>query len=72
MKQSATLLKELSQVVNAMYDEKTAELQYLNAIISTAVDIDGRQSSEKTIFCPLFEGETPPEGDKMMVRNFAL
>ena len=72
MKQSSTLLKEVSQVVNAMYEEKTSELMFLNTIISTAVDIDGRQSSDKTIFCPLFEGETPPEGDKMMVRNFAL
>ena len=72
VKQGSDLLKEVSQVVNAMYEEKTAELMFLNTIISTAVDIDGRQSSDKTIFCPLFEGETPPAGDKMMVRNFAL
>lgn len=72
VKQGSELLKDISQVVNAMYEEKTAELTFLNAIISTAVDIDGRQSSDKTIFCPLFKGETPPDGDKMMVRNFAL
>lgn len=72
MKQSAKTLKELKTVLDAMCEEKKLECLFLDTVIGTAINIDGRQSSEKTIFCPLFDGEVPPEGDKMMVRNFSL
>ena len=65
-------LKELKTVLDAMCEEKKLECLFLDTVIGTAINIDGRQSSEKTIFCPLFDGEVPPEGDKMMVRNFSL
>ncbi|MGN0231186.1 MAG: hypothetical protein ACI4A8_03115 [Muribaculaceae bacterium] len=45
---------------------------FLDALISSAIDMDGRNSTEKTIFCPLFKNETAPAGNKMMVRNFSL
>lgn len=72
LKRSSAVLSKLSKLVNAVYAEKMAEFRFLDALIKNAVDIDGRQSSEQTIFCPLFEGDIVPEGDKMMVRNFTL
>lgn len=72
LKQSSAVLKEMKEVVDAMYNEKKAEYDFLHTIIGNAIDIDGRKSYEKTVFCPLFPGEVMPEGDKMMARNFAM
>ena len=72
LKRSSAVLSKLSKLVNAVYAEKMAEFRFLDALIKNAVAIDGRQSSEQTIFCSLFEGDIVPEGDKMMVRNFTL
>lgn len=72
MKQGSLVLKELQAVFDVMLEEKRAEFLFLDRVVNSAIDIDGRKSSEKTIFCPLFDGEQAPEGDKMMVRNFAL
>lgn len=55
-----------------MYNEKLAEYAFVDAVFSTAVDIDGRSSTEEAMICPLFKGETPPEGDRMQVKNFTL
>lgn len=72
IKQSTKSLKEMKAVLDTMLEEKSIEFLFLDAIIQKAVDIDGRQSTEKTIFCPLFDNEVPPEGYKMMARNFTL
>ena len=44
---------------------------FLKAIVDNAIDIDGRKSTEMTIFSPLFPGEEAPAGTKSKVRNFA-
>ena len=44
---------------------------YLKKLISTPIDIDGRKTTEKTLFSPLLPGEKAPEGTKPKVRNFA-
>lgn len=72
MKQSGKVLKELKELADRMYNEKLAEYAFVDAVFSTAVDIDGRSSTEEAMICPLFKGETPPEGDRMQVKNFTL
>ena len=72
MARSGKVLKEMSKLVDVMYSEKLAEFQFVDRIVSSAMVIDGRESTEAAIICPLFPGETPPDGDRMLVRNFTL
>ena len=72
MARSGKVLKEMSKLVDVMYSEKLAEFQFVDRIVSSAMVIDGRESTEAAIICPLFPGETPSDGDRMLVRNFTL
>ncbi len=72
LKQGGKVLKECNSLVNLMYEEKLAETQFLEAILNTAIDIDGKQSTENTIFCPLFKEETPPTDELQMVEHFVV
>ncbi len=69
-------LKKLNNVyeelVDQLYQEKLAETEFLGYIVNNALNIDGKQSTETTIFCPLLEGETPPSSELQMVENFEL
>lgn len=44
---------------------------YLVTLLNSAVDIDGRVTTERTVFAPLLPGETPPPGETAKVRNFS-
>jgi hypothetical protein len=44
---------------------------YLMTLLNSAIDIDGRVSTERTIFAPLLPGEIPPSGETAKVRNFS-
>ncbi len=71
LKECNKLLKQLKEVVNEMYQCTMENATFLEKLISTATDIDGRKSDEMTIFAPLLPGEKVPAGDKSKVRNFA-
>ena len=71
LKDCSKRLKELRSAVNEMSECTAENVAFLEKLISTAVDIDGRKSTEMTIFAPLFPGEVAPEGAKSKVRNFA-
>lgn len=72
LKQGAKVLKECNELVDRMYSEKLAETRFLERIITGALNIDGKQSTEKTILCPLFEEETPPTDELQLVKNFVI
>lgn len=72
IKQGGKVLKECNLLVELMYDEKLAEAQFLEAILNNALDIDGKQSTENTVLCPLFDGETPPTDELQLVENFVI
>lgn len=65
------LLKLINGVVTDMYQCTLENEAYLRSIINSAVDIDGRVSTERTIFAPLQPNEVVPEGVKSKVRNFS-
>ena len=71
LKQANKLLKQLREVVDDMYECTMANDAYLKRLISTPIDIDGRKTTERTMFSPLLPGEKAPEGPKPKVRNFA-
>ncbi len=71
-KAANTVLKHCTETLKIMDKQKTAEVEYLKRILDGMVNIDSRMSTERTIFCPVFDGETVPEGDKMMVDVFHL
>ena len=71
LKECNTLLKQMKEVVDDMYQCTMENEAFLKKLINNAMDIDGRTSGEMTIFAPLLPGETPPAGDKSKVRNFA-
>ena len=59
-------------MVDRMYAEKLSEAQFLQMVLNSAIDIDGKQSTETTVFCPLFDQETPPTDELQLVENFAV
>ena len=53
-----------------LYQQKMAETEFLRSLFVNALDIDGKRSTEKTIFNPLSQGETPPTDLLQLVRYF--
>lgn len=72
LKQGGKMIKECHDLVNQMYEEKRAETYFLESVVTHAMDIDGKQSTENTILCPLFENETPPTDELQLVKNFVI
>ncbi len=70
VKSGNKIVLECRKLVDVMIDEKRAEAIFLNQLINSAIDIDGKQSSEKTIFSPLWKGETPQGEMLQLVENF--
>lgn len=71
MKVANKMLLELKKVIDDMYRCTRANESYLITLLNSAIDIDGRVSTERTIFAPLLPGETPPPGETAKVRNFS-
>jgi hypothetical protein len=71
MKTANKILLELRKVINDMYRCTQENEAYLVTLLNTAIDIDGRVSTERTIFAPLLPGEIPPSGETAKVRNFS-
>ena len=71
MKTTNKILTELKKVVDDMYRCARENRAYLSTLVNSAIDIDGRVSTERTIFAPLQPGETPPSGKTAKVRNFS-
>jgi hypothetical protein len=65
------MLVELRKVINDMYRCARENEAYLVTLLNSAVDIDGRVTTERTVFAPLQLGETPPPGETAKVRNFS-
>jgi hypothetical protein len=71
MKETNKLLLELKKIIDDMYRCARLNEAYLITLLNSAIDIDGRKSTERTIFAPLQPGETPPPGETAKVRNFS-
>ena len=71
MKTANKILLELRKVINDMYRCARENEAYLMTLLNSAIDIDGRVSTERTIFAPLLPGEIPPSGETAKVRNFS-
>ena len=63
-------LDECKQILRLMIEEHSANTAFLQTVIGTSLDIDGKRSTERTVFCPLFEGEAAPEGYLQAVEQF--
>lgn len=63
-------LAECKQVLDLLLEEQRANTAFLQTVLDTGVDIDGKQSTERTVFCPLFAGETAPDGYLQRVEQF--
>ena len=72
VKEGGKVFKECNDLVNEMYEEKLAETRFLESLLNGAIDIDGKQSTEKTILCPLFKDEVPPTYELQLVKNFVM
>jgi hypothetical protein len=71
MKETNKILLELRKVINDMYRCARENEAYLVTLLNSAVDIDGRVTTERTVFAPLLPGEIPPPGETAKVRNFS-
>lgn len=71
MKTANKMLLELRKVINDMYRCARDNEAFLVTLLNSAIDIDGRVSTERTIFAPLLPGEIPPAGETAKVRNFS-
>lgn len=72
VKQGGKVYKECIDLVNQIYEEKLAETRFLESVVNSAMNIDGKQSTENTMLCPLFKDETPPTDELQLVRNFVI
>ena len=68
--QAVKVLKECSEVAGRLYQQKMAETEFLRSLFVNALEIDGKRTTEKTIFNPLSQGETPPTDLLQLVRYF--
>jgi hypothetical protein len=71
VKATNKMLPKLKKVIDEMYKCTRENELFLATLLNSAVDIDGRTSTERTIFAPLLQGETPPPGETAKVRNFS-
>ena len=71
IKATNKMLPKLKKVIDEMYRCTRENEAYLVTLLTSAVDVDGRVSTERTIFAPLLPGEIPPAGQTAMVRNFS-
>lgn len=69
-KNATRMLKECKTKFKLMYQEQSANVAFLQAVYGNALCVDGRPSTEHTIFCPLFDGEVAPEGYLQGVERF--
>lgn len=69
-KSSTKTLKECREIIKQLLAEQKDNTDFLRAVIGSAFDIDGKQSSDRTIYCPLFSGEPVPEGGLQPVEQF--
>lgn len=67
------VLKECREMAELMYAEKLAETEFLRSVLDNAMlNIDGKQSTEKTVFSGLLPNETPPADGLQMVEHFVV
>jgi hypothetical protein len=71
VKATNKMLPKLKKIIDDMYRCARENEAYLVTLLNSAIDIDGRVSTERTIFAPLFPGEIPPSGETAKVRNFS-
>ena len=71
IKATNKMLPTLKKIIDEMYQCTRQNEAYLATLLNTAIDIDGRISTETTIFAPLLPGEMPPPGETAKVRNFS-
>jgi hypothetical protein len=71
MKATNKILIEMRKAIDDMYRCTRENEAYLINLFNSAIDIDGRVTTERTVFAPLQSGETVPPGDKAKVRNFS-
>ena len=71
VKATNKMLPKLKKIIDDMYRCTRQNEAYLITLLNSAIDIDGRTSTEYTIFAPLLSGEVPPPGETAKVRNFS-
>ncbi len=71
-KAAGEMVKYYADILKFMERQKTYEVEYLARIVNNAVDIDSRQTTEQTVFCPVFADDVVPEGDRMLVDVFYM
>lgn len=72
-RQGCKVLKECRELAELMYAEKLAETEFLRSVLDNALlNIDGKQSTEKTVFSGLLPNETPPSDELQMVEHFVV
>lgn len=72
LKSAKDMIKECREAVEIMIEEKMAETAVLESLLKNALDIDGIKSTEYTVLCPLFKGETPPDDKLPLLSNFDM
>lgn len=66
------VLSECRKLADQLYEEKLSDAKFLESVVSTAIDIDGKSSTETTILCPLQKGEIPPTDQLQLVKHFVI
>lgn len=69
-KAGTKVLGELRPLLKKMIEDQSINAWFLQTVLDTAVDIDGKKSTERTVICPLFKGESAPSSSLQSVEAF--
>ena len=72
-KKGKKAVDQCNKVIDTYLNKKQAHFAELTWLFDNAVDIDGKESTEYTIFTPLAPGEVPPAGAELqLVETFKV
>ncbi len=72
VRQGGKVIRECRTLLDVVIENKQMELDYINRVLSTSGDVDGKSSTDYTALCPLFKGETPATDHLQLVEHFVM
>lgn len=72
LKQAGQVLKQCDEIAETAYREKLEETAFLESLVSNASTIDSKESTEKTVLCPVRQDETVDPESVQLLEFFYL
>ena len=67
-----SIVKECIAIVDALYEEKVKELEFLEWVVNNSLTLDGVVSTDECMLCPLEPGDVLPDYPLQHVKYFDM